>query len=120
MIPGFQYGFAKGQDSMWCIHRVGAKATMLCGRRIGHIPTPQPAARPTNVHQECVEAMYARGEQEVPSDEPGFGTCPACEGDAAVVDGLIDRHGEWRVGAAGPFVSPVRCPGEGLRPVEKR
>jgi hypothetical protein len=117
VIEGYSFGFAAGEGSMWCIHRDDIVGRMLCGRRVGHIPVPQPQ-RPKNVHRDCLEAMYGQGER-APSRDEDFGVCPVCGGEAAVFGGRLQRHGAWRVRGGEVYVSMDRCLGEGEPPVEE-
>lgn len=117
--PEFEYGWAAGEEHVFCIHKVGVVGRMLCGRRVNHISRVQPEA-PSNVHRECLEAMYGRGEQPPRPKVTDQGTCPVCGGEAAVVEGRIARHGAWHIRGNGePYVSSTWCRGEGERPVEE-
>jgi hypothetical protein len=122
LIRDFEYGYAKGEDTMWCIRRSGVQARMLCGRDVGFVPVVQPE-HPRLVHRECLEVMY--GSVQDRSGRPGFQvtyvTCPACEGEAPVFEGRIQSHGIWRVGAEGePYQSEIPCMGVNLRVRRRR
>lgn len=116
MIDGFEYGYAQGEDTVWCIRREGTESRMLCGRKVGFVPVQQPT-RPKNVHRDCLEAMYGPTKPE----PTGYGTCPACGGHVAVDAGRIQAHGELRIDGDGvPYASDTSCLGVNLRPRGKR
>jgi len=118
VIDGYEFGYARDEQDMWCIRKVGVQARMLCGRKVGFVPVVQPA-RPTNVHRDCLEAMYgATNRGESPT---GYGTCPACGGSAPVSGGRMQAHGEVRVNGDGrPYESETSCLGVNMRPRRQR
>jgi hypothetical protein len=112
VIDGYEYGFAQGEDTVWCIRREAGGSRMLCGRKVGFVPVVQPE-HPTHVHRACLEAMYGSVKQREATNR--YGTCPACGGDAPVVDGRIQPHGAWRVNGEA-YESDEACLGVNMRP----
>jgi hypothetical protein len=118
MITGFEYGYAQGQQTMWCIHKDGTSERMLCGRWVGFIPVVQPE-RPLHVHRDCLEAMY--GTHKRVRSAVGYAVCPVCDGDAPVFERRIQAHGAWKIGADGePYQSEQPCLGVNLKPRGRR
>jgi hypothetical protein len=121
-MNGYEYGYARGEDTVWCIRKDGVKARMLCGREVGFVPVIQPE-HPKSVHRDCIEAMYGAVQRAVdrPSSQVGYAVCPACAGEAAVFQGRLQAHGEWRVGPdGGRYQSEVPCVGVNLPARRKR
>jgi hypothetical protein len=114
--PEFEYSWAAGEESVWCIHKVGIVGRVLCGRRLGVVPRIQPEA-PSRVHRECLDVMYRLPGRGVGSVQAEYGTCPWCLGDMPLVGGTVATHREW--GPHGVRVDAPECDGAGQWPVQE-
>lgn len=115
MIGGFEYALAAGAsrasaDLVWHVSRVD-DPLLLCGTPAGRPVVLQPV-RPRRVHQLCLDRMFR--DSQPPQLE--CGACPACGGQAPVVDGRIQSHGEWQMTGSGLVESGAACVGVNMRP----
>ena len=119
MIDGFSYCYPGDEQRVWCITRDGARRT-LCGQRVGFTPVVQPE-HPTEVHRDCLEAMYWRAKPQPAAARMEYAQCPACQGDAPVFEGRIQAHGAWVRSAIGQrYQSEQACLGVNMRAVTRK
>ncbi|MGK5681640.1 hypothetical protein [Actinoplanes sp. URMC 104] len=93
---GYEYAYAYGEDTQWCIHAVNTAQT-LCGQRVEFAAELTQPADPQRVHRACLQAVAALADPATPS-----GVCPMCAGEVPLQDDRIGPHGA--------------CPGVNLPP----
>lgn len=112
-----EYGYAAGQDSMWCAKRVDVQGRMLCGRRKSWMPPVPPLFQPPNLCPDCRRVLEAGPPYVQDPDDQAEGTCPVCVGQAPLDEhGRIAEHNEWSWQDGRLTTTSRPCDGAGQTP----
>lgn len=111
----YEWGYARGQDTMLCAKKVGPERLMLCGRAKSWMPVFLDGVDDSRKCPQC-SAVIA-GERLQPVVEVREGTCPVCVGRVELDEhGFVAGHNEWSWRLGRMQVTGRACTGAGMAP----
>jgi hypothetical protein len=112
-----EFGYAAGEDTLWCAKRVTTGNHMLCGRRKGWMPPVPYPFTPPNLCPDCARILKGGPGLRPVGDDQAEGTCPVCVGRAPLDEaGLIAGHRQWSWSDGTLVLTKTPCSGEGELP----